>query len=83
MQSQLNDPLLTTNQVRALAGSVSTMCLWRWQRDDGVRFPPPDAQINGRNYWRGSTIKSWQDRMAAQMMPHVRKRFSADVATAA
>jgi predicted DNA-binding transcriptional regulator AlpA len=61
-----SDAMLATAQVRERCGKVSTMCLWRWQRDERVQFPPPDATINGRNYWRLSTIRAWQDRMTAR-----------------
>lgn len=65
-QTQADDVLLTTNQVRERIGRVSVMALWRWQRDERVQFPRPDATINGRNYWRASTIRSWQNTMTAR-----------------
>jgi predicted DNA-binding transcriptional regulator AlpA len=69
MLTHQEDVLLTTAQVRQMVGQVSVMCLWRWQRDERVQFPAPDASINSRNYWRSSTIKAWQDRMTAQPPP--------------
>jgi hypothetical protein len=55
-----DDTLLTSAQTRALVGGVTTMCIWRWQRDPRVQFPHPDVVINGRNYWRRGTIRSWK-----------------------
>ena len=57
------DPLCNKSQVKAAVGGVSDMCIWRWQRDERVQFPMPDVTINGRNYWRASTVRAWQERM--------------------
>ena len=46
-----DDVLLNAQQTRARVGSVSAMCIWRWIRDDRVKFPPP-IKINRRNCWR-------------------------------
>jgi predicted DNA-binding transcriptional regulator AlpA len=54
-----DDILLTSNQTRARVGNVSQMCIWRWLRDDRVRFPQP-IQINRRNYWRLGDLRQWQ-----------------------
>jgi hypothetical protein len=54
-----DETLLTTAQTRAQVGGVSAMCLWRWERDPRVAFPPPDIIINGRNYWFRGTIRRW------------------------
>jgi predicted DNA-binding transcriptional regulator AlpA len=54
-----DDTLLTSNQTRARVGGVSHMCIWRWQRDDRVKFPQP-IQINRRNYWRLGDLRRWQ-----------------------
>jgi hypothetical protein len=53
------DTLLTSNQTRARFGNVNHMCLWRWMRDERVRFPHP-IQINRRNYWRLGDLLRWQ-----------------------
>jgi hypothetical protein len=66
MTNPSDDMLLNTKQVREQCGNVTTMCLWRWQRDERVQFPGPDAVINGRNYWKALTIKAWQERISAQ-----------------
>jgi predicted DNA-binding transcriptional regulator AlpA len=58
-----DDTLLTGKQTRARVGSVSTMCLWRWMRDERVRFPAP-VKINSRNYWRVGDLRRWQAEMA-------------------
>jgi hypothetical protein len=51
---------LNANQVRARVGNVSNMCLWRWMRDERVRFPQPDLVLNNRRYWKAGTIRCWQ-----------------------
>jgi hypothetical protein len=51
------DVLLNSKQTRARVGGVTTMSLWRWQRDPRVMFPPPDVIINNRNYWLDSTVR--------------------------
>lgn len=60
-----DDALLTSNQTRARVGGVSTMCIWRWMRDERVRFPAP-CKINGRNYWRLGDLRAWQAAQAAK-----------------
>ena len=54
------DRLLTSSAVRERLGGVSNMCLWRWAKDDRIRFPEPDMVLNGRRYWRLSTIQVWE-----------------------
>jgi predicted DNA-binding transcriptional regulator AlpA len=54
-----DDALLTSAQVRARIGGVSTMCIWRWMRDPRVMFPAP-VQLNRRNYWRLGELRRWQ-----------------------
>ena len=54
-----DDALLTSRQTRARCGGVSTMCIWRWMRDERVQFPRP-VKINGRNYWRLGDLRRWQ-----------------------
>ena len=60
-----DDTLLTSNQARARVGNVSHMCIWRWIRDDRVRFPAP-IQINRRNYWRLGDLRRWQAERSAK-----------------
>ena len=55
-----DDALLNSAQTKARCGNVSDMCLWRWMRDDRVRFPKP-LQINRRNYWRLGDLRAWQE----------------------
>jgi predicted DNA-binding transcriptional regulator AlpA len=61
---RIGDVLLTRTHVRARVGNVSTMCIWRWTRNDRVLFPEPDLTINGRSYWYQSSIVAWEKRMA-------------------
>jgi hypothetical protein len=61
-----DEALLTSGQVRARVGGVSAMCLWRWSRDERVRFPAPDVVINGRKYWYAGTIRRFSAGRAAK-----------------
>lgn len=54
-----DDRLLTSKQIRAHCGNVSTMCIWRWMRDPRVGFPQP-VKIQTRNYWRAADLRRWQ-----------------------
>jgi hypothetical protein len=58
-QSIDDETLLTSAQVRARVGNVSTMCIWRWTRDERVQFPAPDVVINKRKYWYAGTIRQF------------------------
>jgi predicted DNA-binding transcriptional regulator AlpA len=60
-----DDAWLTSAQTRAHTANVSTMCLWRWMRDERVKFPSP-VKINGRNYWRLGDLRRWQAEQAAK-----------------
>jgi hypothetical protein len=43
------------------------MTLWRWERDQRLRFPKP-LVINGRRYWKLRELEAWErDRMAASV----------------
>ncbi len=60
LQPRLDDDvLLTSAQTRARVGGVTTMCIWRWMRDQRVQFPAP-VKINSRNYWRLGDLRRWQ-----------------------
>ena len=62
-----DDTLLTSAQVRAQAGGVSSMCIWRWTRDPRVMFPEPDVIINKRKYWMAGTIRQFKARVATKV----------------
>jgi predicted DNA-binding transcriptional regulator AlpA len=53
------DPLLDAKTVKRDVGNISTMCLWRWTRDNG--FPLPDLVLGGRRFWLRSSVLSWVD----------------------
>jgi predicted DNA-binding transcriptional regulator AlpA len=59
MTSDPNELLLSARQVRKRYGDISKMTLWRWVKSDSTKFPKPDVQINGRNYWRVATVDAW------------------------
>ncbi len=60
VSAQITDPMLDSSAVSVETGGKSMMTIWRWQRDEKVNFPLPDAVINGRNYWYRSTVRRWQ-----------------------
>lgn len=49
------DPLEPARVCRSSAGDVSEMTIWRWRR--AGLWPEPDVTINGRHYWRRSTVQ--------------------------
>jgi predicted DNA-binding transcriptional regulator AlpA len=48
--------------VRARYG-VSDMSLWRWLRDEALRFPAP-IRINNRRFWRLAELEKWESSRA-------------------
>jgi predicted DNA-binding transcriptional regulator AlpA len=38
---------------------VSDMSIWRWLRNDELRFPKPTT-INGRRYWLIAELEAWE-----------------------
>lgn len=47
--------LITSKQLRHLAGDVSDMTVWRWVKTGVV---PSPIKINGRNYWKKQEVIS-------------------------
>ena len=46
---------------------ISEMTLWRWVRDERVRFPAPTKLgANGRNFWWLPDIRAWQRRRSQE-----------------
>jgi predicted DNA-binding transcriptional regulator AlpA len=43
--------------------NVTTMTIWRWERDPKLSFPKPTV-INDRKYWARSDINDWMRRQA-------------------
>ena len=64
-----DDHLLTSKQVRARCGNVTTMCIWRWERDPKVGFPAPVVRINGRRYWTAAAVRGWVASQALRCGP--------------
>lgn len=55
------DAWLTGRQVRERF-NISEMAIWRWLRDEELKFPKPTT-IRRRNFWRRSDIESFEQRM--------------------
>jgi hypothetical protein len=49
-----DDTLVDSAEVRRLAGGRSHMWVYRSRKRGSI--PEPDAEINGRHYWRRSKI---------------------------
>ena len=60
-----DDTLLNSAQARAKVGGVTDMTLWRWMRDDRVKFPIP-IKLNRINYWRQGDVRRWLAERQAQ-----------------
>jgi excisionase family DNA binding protein len=43
---------------------VTSMTIWRWERDPKLEFPAPTV-IRGRKYRRRNDIDAWMRRMAS------------------
>jgi predicted DNA-binding transcriptional regulator AlpA len=43
--------------------SVTTMTIWRWERDPKLEFPQPTI-IRDRKYWNRDDINAWMRRTA-------------------
>jgi predicted DNA-binding transcriptional regulator AlpA len=55
---------LSRSQIRERYG-ISSMTLWRWERDPHLNFPKP-IEINGRLYRDEGALESWdRDRAVA------------------
>lgn len=49
---------LNSRQVRQRYGDTSDMSIWRWLRDDRLKFPKP-MYINGRRFWKLSDLQAF------------------------
>jgi hypothetical protein len=56
------DPLLNGPNSRAMV-DISPTTEWRWTRDPLIRYPKPDLTINGRHFWRLSTLNKFIERV--------------------
>ncbi len=57
-----SDMLEPAKAVKARFGNVSDMTIWRWVKSGTL---PPPIKINGRKYWRSSTISAKIDELSA------------------
>ena len=55
--------LRASRQIRAQFGDISEVTLWRWLKDEALRFPQP-IKISGRNYFRADEIEEFIQRQA-------------------
>lgn len=44
---------------------IGDRCLHKWIHQAPPRFPAPDGNLNGRNYWHRSTYEVWKADVAA------------------
>ena len=45
---------------------VSDMTIWRWLRDDELKFPKPTV-INRRRYWLLEQLEAWERARASNI----------------
>ncbi len=48
-----DETLVTQTKLKAIAGGISDMTVWRWRRAGVI---PEPVSIRGRNYWRTRDI---------------------------
>jgi hypothetical protein len=60
--SVLNDPRIYSAEITA-NNLVTARCLRKWIA--AGRFPVPDGNLNGRNFWFVSTYQRWQEEVMA------------------
>jgi predicted DNA-binding transcriptional regulator AlpA len=60
MQAIDQDQFLPARQVWERYG-VTSMTLWRWLKDDDLKFPHP-MRIGRLRYWRVSDLVQWETR---------------------
>jgi predicted DNA-binding transcriptional regulator AlpA len=51
------DEYITTGKLAQMLG-VSTLSIYRWERDPRLDFPTP-SRVYGRKFWRRSEIFAW------------------------
>jgi hypothetical protein len=62
-----DEDLVPSPIVKKENGGISDMTLWRWTRDQRIRFPPPDVVINGRKYWKRKTLRQHRQRILSEL----------------
>ena len=45
---------------------VSDATIWRWRKDESLGFPPPELEINGREFWTVGKLLAFRARLAAE-----------------
>lgn len=58
---------------------VTDRCLRAWTHNG--KFPPPDGNLNGRNFWNRATYEAWKtDVLAGRYRQQRRPGFTAQAA---
>jgi predicted DNA-binding transcriptional regulator AlpA len=67
------DRLIPQRTLRDMFGGISDMTVFRWRQREIL---PPPVSINGRNFWRESTVLAIMERGAPRAQPesNLRKR---------
>lgn len=68
--SALDDPHIYSSEITAKNG-VTTRCLRKWIATG--RFPTPDGNLHGRNFWFLSTYRRWQQDVLAGKFAQTRR----------
>jgi predicted DNA-binding transcriptional regulator AlpA len=66
-----NDTLVPDAKVMAEL-SISTMTLWRWERDPALNFPPK-VQIRNRNYRSRKALEAFKRRLLSEALQTPRR----------
>ena len=53
--------------------NVSSMTIWRWERDDKLKFPKPTI-INSRKYWSREALDKWMRERATRPIVQSEKK---------
>ena len=54
-----SNKLLSAGAVKRRYGDISDMTLWRWLKNNALKFPRP-IQINRRRYWQIDELVTWE-----------------------
>jgi hypothetical protein len=76
--SEQSNERIWAREIR-LSEHIGDRCLRKWIREQ--RFPQPDGNLNGRNFWHRATYEAWKSDVLAGK--YRQQRRPGAVATAA
>jgi len=66
-----DEPIVYAPEIRELNGKITDRALRKWI--ELGRFPKPDGNINGRNFWLASTVRQHRADMLAGKFSQLRR----------